>query len=90
MQRACAGSEALGGALMSLFFVTIGAAAGSLSAILSTGWLLLFISIQLACHLGFTIGLGKLLNLPIQVLHPASSSPSAIECHFCRNSMPGI
>ena len=62
------GAEALGGALMSLFFVTIGAAAGSVSALLQTGWLTAFIALQLTVHLGITVGLGRLLGLPIQVL----------------------
>ena len=57
----------LGGALMSLFFVTIGAAAGSISAIFSTGYLILFITIQLGGHLVVTMGIGKLLKLPTQV-----------------------
>jgi hypothetical protein len=45
-----AGAEALGGALMLLFFSTIGAAAGSLQALQGCGWLVLFIFIQLRCE----------------------------------------
>ena len=52
---------------MGLFFVTIGAAAGSLSAIFSTGYLILFIAIQLGCHLAVTMGVGSLMRLPTQV-----------------------
>lgn len=52
---------------MSLFFVTIGAAAGSFSALLQTGWLTAFIALQLTIHLGITVGLGRLLGLPMQV-----------------------
>ena len=70
------GAEALGGALMSLFFVTIGAAAGSVSALLQTGWLTAFIALQLTIHLGITVGLGRLLGLPIQV--SLSISPLAL------------
>jgi hypothetical protein len=42
-----AGAEAVGGALMMLFFATIGASAGSLQALRGAGWLVLFILIQL-------------------------------------------
>ena len=51
---------------MSYFFVTIGAAAGSVGAVLQTGWLTGFIAIQLAIHLAVTVGLGCLLRLPMQ------------------------
>ena len=44
-----AGAEALGGALMMLFFATIGAAAGSLQTLQGCGWLVLFILLQLRC-----------------------------------------
>jgi hypothetical protein len=43
------GAEALGGALMMLFFATIGAAAGSLRSLQGCGWLVLFILLQLRC-----------------------------------------
>lgn len=68
------GAEALGGVLMSLFFVTIGAAAGSLSALLQTGWLTAFIALQLSVHLGVTVGFGRLLGLPLQALLTASNA----------------
>ena len=52
---------------MLLFFVTIGAGAGSISALLGTGWLTAFIAVQLLVHLGITVGIGRLLGLPMQV-----------------------
>lgn len=52
---------------MLLFFVTVGAAAGSISALFSTGWLTAFITLQLLIHLGVTVGLGKLFGIPMQV-----------------------
>lgn len=67
MSGARAGAEALGSSLMALFFVTIGAAAGSVRAVLSTGWLLAFIAVQLGVHMGITMGLGSLLRLPTEV-----------------------
>lgn len=45
-----AGADALGGALMMLFFATIGAAAGSLQALRGSGWLVVFILLQLRCR----------------------------------------
>ncbi|DBB01832.1 TPA: hypothetical protein ACH3X1_000442 [Trebouxia sp. C0004] len=64
------GSEALGGALMLLFFATIGAGAGSLSALWSTGWLTAFIAIQLSVHLAVIIFGGYVVaGLPMQVTH---------------------
>lgn len=41
------GAERLGGALMMLFFATIGTSAGSLQALRGCGWLLVFIVLQL-------------------------------------------
>ena len=53
---------------MLLFFATIGAGAGSLSALWSTGWLTAFIAIQLGVHLGVIILGGYVLaGLPMQV-----------------------
>ena len=69
-----AGGEALGGALMMLFFATIGAGAGSLRALRGTGWLLAFIAIQLGTHLAVTLGLGAALRLPTQALLIASNA----------------
>ena len=64
-----AGAEVLGGALMLLFFVTIGAAAGSPKSILGCGWLAGFMVVQLAVHLVVVLGVGKLVGLPMQVSH---------------------
>lgn len=62
-----AGAEALGGALMLLFFVTIGAAAGSPGSILHCGWLAGFMIVQLTVHLLVVLGIGKLVGIPMQV-----------------------
>ena len=62
-----AGAEALGAAFMLYFFVTIGAAAGSLSALAGCGWIALFIAVQLSTHLVITLGVGHLTSLPLQV-----------------------
>lgn len=61
---------------MSLFFVTIGANAGSITALLQTGWLTAFIALQLAIHLGVTLLCGRLLNIPMQVICLASKEIS--------------
>ncbi len=57
----------MGGALMLMFFVVIGAAAGSLSALATTGWLAAFILLQLAVHVLVVLGAGTALRLPMQV-----------------------
>lgn len=44
-----AGAEALGGAGMMVFFASIGSTAGSVSALRGSGWLLVFILLQLRC-----------------------------------------
>jgi hypothetical protein len=62
---------------MSFFFVTIGAAAGSFSAVLHTGWLTPFIGLQLGMHLAITVGCGKLLKLPMQVFSPLLLHPTS-------------
>jgi hypothetical protein len=60
------GSEALGGAVMMLFFAAIGASAGSFSALGSTGWLLAFIAIQQSVHLAVLWMVARLaLRLPV-------------------------
>lgn len=72
---AYAGAEALGGALMLLFFATIGAGAGSLSALAATGWLTGFIGVQLAVHMLVTLlGARVLLRLPMQSVLTASNA----------------
>ncbi len=53
---------------MLLFFATIGAGAGSLSALWSTGWLTAFIAIQLGVHLAVIVLGGYVIaDLPMQV-----------------------
>ena len=53
---------------MLLFFATIGAGAGSLTALRSTGWLTAFIAIQLGVHMTVIILGGYFLaRLPMQV-----------------------
>lgn len=72
-----AGAEVLGGALMLLFFVTIGAAAGSPKSILGCGWLAGFMIVQLMVHLVVVLGVGKLAGLPMQVSHASCLNPLA-------------
>lgn len=82
-----AGAEALGGALMLLFFATIGAGAGSLSALRGTGWLTAFITIQLTVHMA-VIFLGGVViaRLPMQVsVCPVLSCDSF---SYCSNDLP--
>jgi uncharacterized membrane protein len=76
MHHACvpAGGEALGGALMMLFFATIGAGAGSLAALRGCWWLLAFIVVQLSVHLAVCIGVGRLLRLPMRSILIASNA----------------
>ena len=71
---ALSGAEALGSALMMLFFATIGAGAGSLSALRGCGWLLAFIAVQLSVHLAVCLGLGRALRLPMRALLVASNA----------------
>lgn len=69
--------DTLGSAVMALFFVTVGASAAcSLgTATTTTLALLLFIAIQLACHLLWTLGVGRLvLRLPMRELLVASNA----------------
>jgi uncharacterized membrane protein len=68
------GAEAIGGALMMFFFATIGAAAGSFRALRSSGWLLLFISIQLSIQLTISLGLGRVMKIPMPVILIASNA----------------
>ena len=69
-----AGAQALGGALMLLFFATIGAAAGSMSALRGSGMLLAFIFIQLSVQLGVALALGKAMRLPTAVILVAANA----------------
>ena len=68
------GSEALGSALMMLFFATIGAVAGSLSALRGSGWLLIFIAIQLSIQLGVSLFLGRLCRIPMPIILIAANA----------------
>ena len=69
----------MGGAVMLLFFAAIGAAAGSLGALLHTGWLAAFIGLQLGVHMAFTLGLGCLARLPMEVLAPLPPAPNCCD-----------
>jgi len=70
-----AGAEALGQALILLMFVSIGAGAGSLSALLNTGSLVLFVSMLLAVHLAIICLVGRSwLKLRWQPLLVASNA----------------
>ncbi len=50
------------------FFATIGAAAGSLSALPALGWTFAFIGVQLSVHVAVSIAGGVLLRLPIEAV----------------------
>ena len=69
-----AGAASLAGALMSLFFCTIGAQAGSISALQGSGMLFAFIAIQLSVHMIFTLGIGFLFSIPLPHLLIASNA----------------
>ena len=64
---------------MLLFFVTIGAAAGSPRSILGCGWLAIFMIVQLAVHLGIVLAVGRAAGLPMQVKHLQHPRKHAIE-----------
>ena len=64
---------------MLLFFVTIGAAAGSPRSILGCGWLAIFMVVQLAVHLGIVLGVGRAAGLPMQVRHPLTWDPQILK-----------
>lgn len=79
-----AGAEALGGAMMLLFFATIGAGAGSLTALRSTGWLTAFIAIQLGVHMAVILLGGYVLaGLPMQVRLTPLRPICATNQHVC-------
>lgn len=69
-----AGAEALGGALMLIFFSSIGASAGSPTSLVDSGWLTIFIGIQLCVHLSLLLFWGTLFKLPTQALLTASNA----------------
>lgn len=74
---------------MLAFFVTIGAAAGSITALLQTGWLAAFIALQLGVHMAITLGIGRLLNFPMEVrlwqlhVHEKTSLRCQLSCCNC-------
>jgi uncharacterized membrane protein len=68
------GAEAIGGALMMFFFATIGAAAGSLGALRGSGWLLIFIAIQLTIQLSISLILGKAMKIPMPLILIAANA----------------
>ncbi|BDA42552.1 Uncharacterized membrane protein YjcL [Coccomyxa sp. Obi] len=69
-----AGAEALGGALMLVFFSSVGASAGSPTSLVDSGWLTIFIGIQLCVHLSLLLFWGILFKLPTQALLTASNA----------------
>ncbi|KAK9830994.1 hypothetical protein WJX81_006626 [Elliptochloris bilobata] len=68
------GAEALGSALMLLFFVSIGAGAGGLGALAGTGALAGFIGVLLAAHLAVTMAGARLLRLDTASVLVASNA----------------
>lgn len=74
-----AGSQALGGAIMLLFFVVMGAEAGSVAALARAGWMAAFISVQLGFHILFLLSIGHVFSLPLQVCY-LSWSPWTLAC----------
>ncbi|GMH42307.1 hypothetical protein BSKO_10226 [Bryopsis sp. KO-2023] len=69
------GCQSMGGALTLLFFVTIGAACGSIGEAISTApWLFVFIGIQLLVHFIFTFSVSKKLRLPMRAILTASNA----------------
>ena len=68
------GAEAIGSALMMMFFCTIGAAAGSLHALRGSGWLLIFIAIQLTLQLGISLALGRFFKISMPVVLIAANA----------------
>lgn len=53
---------------MMFFFATIGAAAGSLQALSGSGWLLIFIVVQLSVQLAVSLGLGRVMSIPLSTV----------------------
>jgi hypothetical protein len=56
---------------MLLFFVVMGAEAGSFASLASAGWIAAFICMQLAIHVVFLLMAGRAFLLPTQVRRPA-------------------
>ena len=66
---------------MLLFFATIGAGAGSLSALRSTGWLTAFIAVQLGVHMAVILLGGVVIaKLPMQVCTANASTKLQYAC----------
>ena len=70
-----AGSDAVGGALMLVFFAALGASADPAVAVRAGGPALAFIAIQLATHLAFVSVVGKgAMKLPAWAVLTASNA----------------
>ena len=70
-----AGSDAMGGALMLVFFAALGASADPAVAVRAGGPALAFIAIQLATHLAFVLAVGKgAMKLPAWAVLTASNA----------------
>ena len=70
-----AGSDAVGGALMLVFFAALGASADPAVAVRAGGPALAFIAIQLATHLAFVLAVGKgAMKLPAWAVLTASNA----------------
>ena len=70
-----AGSDAVGGALMLVFFAALGASADPAVAVRAGGPALAFIAIQLATHLAFVLAIGKgAMKLPAWAVLTASNA----------------
>lgn len=72
--HAFSGATSLAGALMTIFFCTIGAQAGSFKALQGSGILFSFIFVQLAVQLGVTLSLGSLFGIPLARILIASNA----------------
>jgi len=68
------GAKELGVALMLMFFATIGAGAGDLSALLGNLWILAFICIQLSVHIAIVLAVGLAAKLPMEALLTSSNA----------------
>jgi len=70
-----AGSDAVGGALMLVFFAALGASADPAVAVRAGGPALAFIAVQLATHLAFVLAIGKgAMKLPAWAVLTASNA----------------
>ena len=57
------GSELLGGSIITFLFIVIGATAGGFQALLASGYVMMFISIQLSIQLLFALFMGHVMNI---------------------------